>query len=100
MQTQVETLERDAELLRAVAHPTRLALLEAVSEGEECVCHLSCLLGRPQPYISKQLGAAGWILAYQSMPSVAEYLAYGLLGLDPTSHLGAAVGFFLDDASA
>jgi len=48
-------MEREAEFLRALAHPVRLAILEALSQGEECVCHLSALLKRPQPYVSKQL---------------------------------------------
>ena len=53
--TQVPEIDREAELLRTLAHPVRLALLEALSQGEECVCHLTALLERPQPYISKQL---------------------------------------------
>jgi len=52
---QVDALDREAELLRTLAHPVRLALLEALSQGEECVCHLTALLDRPQPYVSKQL---------------------------------------------
>lgn len=48
-------VDREAELLRTLAHPVRLALLEALGQGEECVCHLTALLDRPQPYISKQL---------------------------------------------
>ena len=52
---QVNALDREAELLRALAHPVRLVILEALSQGEECVCHLTALLDRPQPYISKQL---------------------------------------------
>ncbi len=55
METPVEPLEREAEVLRALAHPTRLALLETLSQDEECVCHLSYVLGKPQPYVSKQL---------------------------------------------
>ena len=49
------TIEREVELLKAVAHPLRLVLLEALSQNEECVCHLSTLLDKPQPYVSKQL---------------------------------------------
>ncbi len=52
---QVGGMEREAEFLRALAHPVRLVILEALSQGEECVCHLTALLDRPQPYISKQL---------------------------------------------
>ncbi len=48
-------MEREAELLRALGHPVRLVILEALSQGEECVCHLSALLRKPQPYVSKQL---------------------------------------------
>ena len=48
-------LEREADVLRALAHPIRLAIVDELSVAEECVCHLSHLLARPQPYISKQL---------------------------------------------
>ncbi len=55
MNSAVGSVEREAELLKVLAHPTRLAILEELSQDEECVCHLSHLLARPQPYISKQL---------------------------------------------
>lgn len=48
-------VEARAELLKALAHPIRLGLLEELVREEECVCHLSALFGRPQPYISQQL---------------------------------------------
>ena len=48
-------VEARAELLKALAHPVRLGLLEELVREEECVCHLSALFGRPQPYISQQL---------------------------------------------
>jgi uncharacterized protein len=46
-----------------------------------------------------RLAAAGllWIAAYQALPGLAEFGAYGALGLDPSSHLGSAVSFFLYD---
>jgi ArsR family transcriptional regulator, arsenate/arsenite/antimonite-responsive transcriptional repressor len=59
------TTEREAELLKAVAHPLRLELLKGLSQGEECVCHLSFMLAKPQPYVSKHLAAlreAGLVL--------------------------------------
>lgn len=49
--------EIQVELLKAMAHPFRLRLLRELSREEECVCHLSALLDRPQPYISQQLAA-------------------------------------------
>ena len=51
------TVGREAAILKALGHPTRLRLLEALSFGEECACHPTCLLGRPQPYVSRQLAA-------------------------------------------
>ena len=48
-------MQKEAELLKALAHPVRLALLEGLCEGEECVCHLACLVDRRQPYVSRQL---------------------------------------------
>ena len=44
-------------MLKALGHPERLRLLEALTQGEVCVCHLATLLGRSQPYTSKQLAA-------------------------------------------
>jgi uncharacterized membrane protein YraQ (UPF0718 family) len=38
-----------------------------------------------------------WVIAYQILPGVADYVSYHALGLDPASHLGSAVGFFLYD---
>jgi DNA-binding transcriptional ArsR family regulator len=44
-----------ARILRAMAHPARLRLLAALRREEECVCHLTALLHRPQAYVSQQL---------------------------------------------
>jgi ArsR family transcriptional regulator len=44
-----------AKTLKALAHPTRLQLLYALREGEECVCHLTTLLHERQAYVSQQL---------------------------------------------
>ena len=41
--------------LRALAHPVRLQILDVLARQEACVCHLTAVLGRPQPYISQQL---------------------------------------------
>ena len=45
-----------AALLKALSHPIRLQILQVLAEhGEACVCHLECVLGRRQAYISQQL---------------------------------------------
>ncbi|MHB9034991.1 MAG: ArsR/SmtB family transcription factor [Anaerolineae bacterium] len=52
-----DTYVLPATLFKALAHPMRLRILEVLAEGEACVCHLTCLLGQRQPYISQQLMA-------------------------------------------
>lgn len=42
-------------LFKVLAHPTRLRLLNALREREECVCHLTALLQARQAYVSQQL---------------------------------------------
>ncbi len=52
---QLRTDSEIAGILRSIAHPARLQLLNALRDGEECVCHLTALLGRRQAYVSQQL---------------------------------------------
>ncbi len=51
----MEEFQNAAELLKAVGHPERLRILMALRGGEQCVCHLTTLLGHRQPYVSQQL---------------------------------------------
>lgn len=44
-----------ANLLKAMAHPMRLAILHTLAHRETCVCHLAALFGKRQPYISQHL---------------------------------------------
>lgn len=44
-----------AGLFRALMHPARLAILEALRHGEQCVGHVESVLGFRQAYISQQL---------------------------------------------
>ena len=44
-----------AELLKAVAHPARLMMVDALAEGEKCVCELQELVGSAMPTISRHL---------------------------------------------
>lgn len=44
-----------ADLLKAMAHPIRLHILNMLRQGELCVCHIENALGKRQPYISQQL---------------------------------------------
>ena len=47
--------DKQAKLFKALMHPVRLAILDVLRDGEQCVCHLEYLLGYRQAYISQQL---------------------------------------------
>lgn len=44
-----------AELFNALAHPSRLEILELLRDGEACVCHIQAMLEQRQAYISQHL---------------------------------------------
>ena len=44
-----------AEVIKAVAHPTRLIMVEALKDGERCVCELNELFDADHSTISKHL---------------------------------------------
>jgi ArsR family transcriptional regulator len=44
-----------ASLFKALAHPGRIAILDVLRNGEQCVCHIEAHLGYRQAYISQQL---------------------------------------------
>ena len=45
----------EVKLFKALTHPVRLAILEILRGGEQCVCHMEAALGYRQAYISQQL---------------------------------------------
>ncbi len=47
--------QTQAALMKALAHPVRLAILDVLRRREACVCHLEATLGQRQAYISQQL---------------------------------------------
>ena len=51
----IESFRRPSNLFKALAHPERLRLLNALRSGEECVCHLTALLHQRQAYVAQQL---------------------------------------------
>jgi len=48
-------VKRNAEILKAMGHPTRIAILEILRRGEECVCRICPALESSQPNVSKHL---------------------------------------------
>ncbi len=75
-----------AELFKVLMHPTRLAILQILRSGEQCVCHIEATLGLSQAYISQHLAVLrqaglveprrdGWNVYYQiARPEVFHVL--------------------------
>jgi DNA-binding transcriptional ArsR family regulator len=47
--------QAEAKIFKVLMHPARLAILELLRSGEECVCHMEAVLGYRQAYISQHL---------------------------------------------
>ena len=55
MQLEAELLQRAADILRTVAHPVRLGIIDLLERGERPVNEICRRLDAAQPYISQQL---------------------------------------------
>ncbi len=44
-----------SEIIKAMAHPSRLFIIEEISKGEKCVCELTDMIGADISTISKHL---------------------------------------------
>jgi len=51
----MDSYETQSDILKALSHPTRLAILDILRDGEQCVCHMEATLKLRQAYISQQL---------------------------------------------
>jgi ArsR family transcriptional regulator len=82
-----------APLFKALAHPKRLAILEALRDGEHCVCELEEALNLRQAYVSQQLTTLreaglvcyrkdGWNVIYR----IAQPEVYTLLDMATLIH--------------
>jgi DNA-binding transcriptional ArsR family regulator len=79
--------QEQANLFKALMHPARLAILNMLKDGEECVCHMEAALGYRQAYISQQLSVLkeaglvqdrrdGWNIFYRVIkPQIFNLLA-------------------------
>lgn len=52
---EIQAYEAQAQMLKVLTHPARLAILNILRDGEHCVCHMEAHLGLRQAYISQQL---------------------------------------------
>lgn len=53
--TSMNAYETERDFLKTISHATRLAILDILRDGEQCVCHIEAMLGLRQAYISQQL---------------------------------------------
>ena len=47
--------QAQAKVHKALAHPTRLFIVEELSRGERCVCELTAMIGVEMPTVSRHL---------------------------------------------
>lgn len=47
--------EARARIVKAMAHPTRLFIVEELAKGERCVCELTAMVGADMSTVSKHL---------------------------------------------
>jgi ArsR family transcriptional regulator len=95
----MDTYHDKAKLLKLLAHPVRLQILDLVRRSDECVCHLSAVLDKPQPYVSQQLAIlreAGLIVDRKEGTNVF----YGLDGKESAKTLTAVLGALFADSRA
>ncbi len=53
--TDCERFQRAADILRTVAHPARLRIIDFLEQGEKPVAQICIRLGAPQPSVSQHL---------------------------------------------
>ena len=51
----MDVYDTQSDFLKAISHSTRLAILDILRDGEQCVCHMEATLNLRQAYISQQL---------------------------------------------
>ena len=77
---------QSTQIMKALAHPVRQAILDLLRDGEVCVCHLEAALNHRQAYISQQLSLLreaglvedrreGWRIYYRvTQPQIFEVM--------------------------
>ncbi|NMC19594.1 MAG: winged helix-turn-helix transcriptional regulator [Thermogutta sp.] len=56
-ETDLGRWEERARLLRTIAQPIRLMILESLCEGPQCVADINALIAIPQPHLSQHIAA-------------------------------------------
>ena len=80
---QKTVLSKRAAVIKALAHPSRLLIAEALMEGEMCVCDLKELVGADMSTVSKHLSVmrqAGVLVSDKRGLNIYYRLACDCLG--------------------
>jgi ArsR family transcriptional regulator len=74
-----------AKILKAIAHPIRLQIIEILQEeGEACVCHLEARLNQRQAYISQHLAKLREVgLVEDRREGLNVFYALAISGVEP-----------------
>lgn len=99
--TQLDRAERLADLFHALSDPTRLRILAALRNGEQCVCNLTGILVAQQSRLSfhmKTLKDAGLVqdrregrwIHYSLVPEAVEEIRMALEELEAAAKSSAA----------
>lgn len=79
-------LERRAKIFKALGHPTRLCFVDALGDGEKCVCDLQKLVGADMSTVSKHLSVlkeagvvqdekrGNWVFYSLHMKCITEFM--------------------------
>ncbi len=103
----MDIYKSQAQVYKALMHPTRLAILEELRNGEQCVCHMEAMFGLRQAYISQHLMVLrdaglvidrrdGWNIYYQvSKPEIYKVIdamknLTGIADSRQTAHIHAS----------
>ena len=95
----IQTHDPQVQIFKLLTHPVRLAILEILRGGENCVCHMQAHLNLRQAYISQQLSVLreagiiqdrrdGWNIFYRVVrPEIFQILdATDLMSGQPSLH--------------
>ena len=96
----MDLYKKQAKLFKVLMHPVRLAILDILRDGEQCVCHMEAFLDLRQAYISQQLMVLrdadlvedrrdGWNVFYRiTKPEIYDVIdaALPLLGVQKQLH--------------
>jgi ArsR family transcriptional regulator len=63
--------EKKAEIAKAIAHPLRIAIIDFLKDGEQCVCDIAEFIGAERSNVSRHLSV-------MSAAGVLEYRKEGL----------------------